>query len=247
MSTPHIPGPQPKLSIITATYNAGQHIPELSASIAKVPADHVEWVVIDGGSRDGTVEFLRQQAVAHYLLSEADAGIYDAMNKGVRASRGQYLLFLGADDRLIDGSIERLLAAIDAQEQPADIVLGKVELEGTGVFTSRLGWLTNVINSVHHQGALYARSLFADFRYRTDVPVVADYELNFLAFRRGVTTLKTDVLIAYCGGDGISRTTRQIGLYRSMHRLRRSHLGQWESLAYLAIGLTNVARRKVFP
>ena len=89
-----------KISIITATYNSLHHLPSVLESIRQQTYPDIEHIVIDGGSSDGTVEFVRQNNPASQLVSEPDRGIYDALNKGIKLATGDIIGFLHSDDVL---------------------------------------------------------------------------------------------------------------------------------------------------
>lgn len=107
---------RPKLSIITVTYQAVQH---LGATIQSIKAQHfegLEYLIIDGGSTDGTLEVIKaNESVVNVFVSEKDNGLYDAMNKGLRMAKGYYVMFLNAGDIFYDSqSLKKLF------EQSAD-------------------------------------------------------------------------------------------------------------------------------
>ncbi len=87
----------PLISIITITYNAAETIGVTMASVAQQTCRDYEHVVIDGASRDATLEIARSYEGVR-ILSEPDKGLYDAMNKGLRMARGKYILFLNSGD-----------------------------------------------------------------------------------------------------------------------------------------------------
>lgn len=238
---------QPFFSLITATYNSIEFIEALQDSLLEQTFKDFEWVVQDGGSNDGTVDFFATPGELDLVFeSRRDRGIYDAFNVATPKARGKYVLFLGSDDVLAGKAVLQSLyeAILRDGEYPA-LVLGSVKTGDEPPFNSRLGRITRVINSVHHQGALYERSLFDDFQYDLTVPVIADYELNVLLEARGTRALNTDVLVALCGAEGISRTSDEVPLYRGMHILRSRHIGRVRSFGYLVVGLGNVARRRI--
>lgn len=91
-----------KISIITICYNLkNQIIPTLNSITDQVYQDY-EWIVIDGGSKDGTVDLLKSNMRIDQLISEPDKGIYDAMNKGLALAQGEYVLFINGGDMLYD-------------------------------------------------------------------------------------------------------------------------------------------------
>jgi len=98
---------QPAISIITATFNASSQLPDLITSLRAQSDRDFEWIVIDGGSTDSTVELLHGCGdLVTSMVSEPDFGIYHAINKGIRLSRADYYLVVGADDRLAQHAIE---------------------------------------------------------------------------------------------------------------------------------------------
>lgn len=104
------------VSIITITYNAERFLERTILSVVAQQATDYEYIVIDGASTDGTLDIVRQyeRQITHWV-SEPDAGLYDAMNKGLHRARGQYVWFMNAGDELHDPqTLPRLLKRIDA-------------------------------------------------------------------------------------------------------------------------------------
>lgn len=101
----------PLVTVVTPTFNAEDCLQACIDSVRAQDCPGVEHIVVDGGSRDGTVELARAAGLRH--VSERDAGIYDAMSKGVRLARGEYVHILNADDRYSGPrSLSRLIAAL---------------------------------------------------------------------------------------------------------------------------------------
>ena len=111
---------QPLISIITIHYNHGVGLRRTVESIlAQTERKAFEWIVIDGGSTDGSAEFLKGiSADIDVLVSEKDGGIYDAMNKGLGKAQGQYVWFVNAGDALHDDSVVKwwLLQFVDLKK-----------------------------------------------------------------------------------------------------------------------------------
>ena len=110
----------PILSIITVCYNAGHVLPKTLESVLPQSFTCFEYLIIDGGSTDDTLSLLKQASgqfarrqISFRYISEPDQGIYDAMNKGTRAAKGTWLLFLNAGDLLAGPRIlEQILSLI---------------------------------------------------------------------------------------------------------------------------------------
>lgn len=113
----------PLISIITVVYNGKDFIEETILSVINQSYKNVEYVIIDGGSNDGTIDIIKKyDKFIDYWISEKDCGIYDAMNRGIEASTGDWLNFLNAGDSFVNDSVlERLFYK---QEQIADLVYG---------------------------------------------------------------------------------------------------------------------------
>ena len=93
--------PTPKFSVITVTYNAEAVLEDTIQSVISQTYRHVEYIIVDGASKDKTVEIIKQyeSGIASWI-SEPDKGLYDAMNKGLKLATGDYVWFLNAGDTL---------------------------------------------------------------------------------------------------------------------------------------------------
>lgn len=170
-------GPRPAaplVSIITVVFRAKHELPPLLESIRPHLGEDAEWIVIDGGSDDGTVAYLgAHDDIIDYWLSEPDRGIYDAMNKGIAAAAGEYVLHLNAGDRLRVIPNEALRRCLT---QGIDVACFGVNVAGWGDYPPRSGFRLQIENSWHHQGIFYRRSVHPsyDLAYR----VFSDFDCN---------------------------------------------------------------------
>lgn len=116
----------PKISIITVCYNAGDTLGRALESLRNQTLRHFESIVIDGLSSDNTAEIINSYSdVVSNFVSEKDSGIYDAMNKGIAMAQGDYIAFLNADDSYLSDTIERVIKAINEVDSP-DVVYGNL-------------------------------------------------------------------------------------------------------------------------
>ena len=96
----------PKVSVITVVYNDHLHIEQTLLSVLNQTYDNIEYIVVDGGSVDGTIEIIQQyEDRITKFKSEPDKGIYDAMNKGIALSTGEWINFMNAGDIFVNDSV----------------------------------------------------------------------------------------------------------------------------------------------
>lgn len=115
---------QPLVSIVTVVFNGAATIERTIRSVIGQSYDNIEYIVIDGGSTDGTIELLKRYGdEIAYWVSERDSGIYSAMNKGLAAATGDIISILNADDYYLDDTVEKVVRIIDSG---ADIVYGSL-------------------------------------------------------------------------------------------------------------------------
>lgn len=196
---------KPFISIVTVSYNAISTIEKTILSVITQTYSNIEYIIIDGGSTDGTVDIIRRySADIHYWISEPDRGIYDAMNKGVDQAKGDYIFFLG-DDILIDSNI--LLSIFMPLSCKYDFLYGNVKYSSGYMFVSKFTSKILLHNTIHHQGAFYGRHLFSNFRYDTKLKLISDYELNLLIYlkRRYLKICRLNRIVALCEEGGRSR------------------------------------------
>lgn len=121
-------GGGPRISIIVAVYNGVATLQQCIDSVTQQIYQNKELIIIDGGSRDGTVDLLRaNNEHIEYWVSEPDRGIFDAWNKGLEQASGEWICFLGADDYLWTKAVlEQMAAAL--QKIPADVLLAYAQI-----------------------------------------------------------------------------------------------------------------------
>lgn len=118
---------QPLVSIVTVSYNSADTIEQTIQSVTKQTYPNIEYIIIDGGSRDGTVEIIkRYQDKISFWISEPDMGIYDAMNKGISYAKGDYIGIINSDDWYELDAIEKIVSKI--KEDPI-IIYGNMMCE----------------------------------------------------------------------------------------------------------------------
>jgi len=196
---------QKMFSIVMATYNCGQKVENTLRSIFSQNEELFELIVVDSASTDDTLDWIKKYESGLTLVSEKDAGVYDAFNKGIDLAGGKYVYFIGAGDCLQPNILEQVKEFLPA-ETPT-LVYGncyfvkKKIFDGRKFSSSDFTW-TNIC----HQGEFYHRTIFDivgkyDLRYK----VFADWMLNLKCFlHRGINDLYIPLHIADYQEGGLS-------------------------------------------
>jgi glycosyltransferase involved in cell wall biosynthesis len=173
-----------KLSIITINYNNREGLRKTLHSVASQTFSDFEYIVIDGGSNDGSLDVIKEYSnVISYYVSEKDNGIYNAQNKGIKAATGKYLLFLNSGDFLVDRNV---LGKVFQKENDEDIIYGNMRINWGGNNISH-GKMPDVISLEHmykdtlwHPVSFIKKELFDKYGpYDETYQMVADYDFFF--------------------------------------------------------------------
>ena len=152
-----------KLSIITINLNNYQGLEKTILSVINQTYADIEYILIDGGSTDGSVDLIRKYTnKIDYWFSEKDKGIFNAMNKGIAKATGKYLLFMNSGDCLVDNGVLEKFASLQLDE---DIVYGNLFFTGGSEITTwcpsaKLNFNYFVEDSIPHQASFIKRKLF---------------------------------------------------------------------------------------
>jgi glycosyltransferase len=207
---------EPTLSIITINFNNNEGLKQTMASVLPQLNDKVEYLVIDGGSSDGSAETIKSKASQlTYYCSEKDNGIYNAMNKGVANAKGEYLLFLNSGDILFSPTIiAQVLPLLDG----TDIVYGDIIFHNSQrdvlVKYPDVLYADNLLKgSLPHPGSFIRRELLEKTPYNESLRICADWE--FFAKKivvDGCSTKHIPLTISIFMEDGISSVNKELTL-----------------------------------
>lgn len=180
------------VSIIMPVYNSEKTIERSIKSVVeqKQKCKEIEFIVVDGASTDGTLDIVNKYSnYVDTLISEKDNGVYDAVNKGLRAASGKYFIMLAADDSLLNSSIESFLESV---RQETDIWCGSIVYEYAHHVWARidsdqdLGML-NVKCSLMHPATFFKKSIFDKIGYYNDeFKIGGDWEMFARAYDKGL-------------------------------------------------------------
>jgi glycosyltransferase involved in cell wall biosynthesis len=198
-------GEQPFVSIITAVYNGNYTIDETIKSVISQDYPNFEYIVVDGGSTDGTVETLRKYDESiDYWVSEPDKGVYDALNKGIVLAQGEWLYFIGADDRFKD---KQVVSRMIGKHPQSRLLYGNVyaELLKTN-YDGEFSKYKLCLKNICQQAIFYHKKLFDDLgNFNTKYKLFADWEFNIRCFaNKNTNPIFVDSTVAYYSSTGLS-------------------------------------------
>lgn len=189
----------PKISIVTVSYNTHDCIEKTIQSVIEQTYPNVEYLIIDGGSTDGTQQIIEQYSdrIA-YFVSEKDKGLYDGMNKGIAAATGDYLLFMNADDVFANNRVVEKIAHFIEEHPDADVVYGNSEqvLE-YGIYEVRpkVAYINHKM-AISHQATFVKLSLLRSHPFNLKYRYAADFEQLSSLYLDGHKFVYIDLLVA---------------------------------------------------
>lgn len=205
---------QPLISIITVVLNGASTIEDAFASVFSQDFSDYEYIVIDGGSSDDTVEIIKQnESKLAYWVSEPDNGVYDAMNKAVSLARGKWIYFLGADDVLYNvlAGVAGYLAD-DKTVYYGDVFRPFAKRRYDGRFSA----LKLSFRNICHQSIFYPRHVFERYSYNLKYPFLSDYEFNMRCFSDPeLNFLYIPITVAIFNDSGGLSQSRDDGSFQS--------------------------------
>lgn len=200
-----------KLSIITINYNNRDGLRKTIESVVNQTWQGFEYIIIDGGSTDGSVEVIKEYANRiNYWVSEPDKGIYDAMNKGINQAKGEYCLFMNSADVMYQPTtLDEVYASLDG----ADIVSGRLLFEHGYIMTPPPVVTAKFFftRTLPHQATFIRRALFNISKYDDSYRIVSDWKfwIEMLVFHD--CSYKTiQPIVALFDNSGISSTNENL-------------------------------------
>jgi glycosyltransferase involved in cell wall biosynthesis len=223
----------PLVTVVTVVYNAKAALGVTLKSVLSQKFTDFQYLVVDGGSDDGTGEYLagcekafNDAGIGFAWVSERDGGLYDAMNKGSRMASGEWLLYLNAGDEFYDVDVLCDMSAILGDGTTASVVYGDVcSVDGDREYVMHSDRTCACIEKSSpfcHQGAFIRRQVQLDNPYDTKYRLAADYGFFLKLYRSGHVFLYEDRVVARFPLDGASNTNRR-AVYREYDSIWRAN------------------------
>jgi glycosyltransferase involved in cell wall biosynthesis len=200
---------KPLISIVTVVYNGSMYIEETINSVLNQTYDNIEYIIIDGGSTDQTLNIIQKyEEYIDYYLSEADNGISDAFNKGIKKCCGSYIGLLNAGDYYEKDAVMHIVNAI---KDNADIIYGDIYYPekqhisyGNYKFEKQIKYFMPRLN---HPTAFVSSNTYKKVGfYKTNLKIAMDYDFFKRAYELGVKFLYLNHIITNMRLDGVSNT-----------------------------------------
>lgn len=220
----------PLITIITVTYNAGESLRQTIESVLCQTYRNFEFIIIDGGSSDGTVEIIKSYEDAiDFWISEKDSGIYNAMNKGVRLASGEWVNFMNSGDELAAGDVLSRIFLSDKYEG-TQVIYGKhvIDYERRPCRLQQPGKLENIWRGPQfsHQATFVRLAYLTANPFREDLEIASDYALFYQAYVNKEVFLFVPITVAIITAGGVSDKHRIKSLFERKRVTQNSPVAQ---------------------
>lgn len=222
---------KPLITIITVVYNGEKYLEQTIKSVVNQTYDNIEYIVIDGGSTDGTLNIIKKyEDKIAYWISEPDKGISDAFNKGVKVSKGDYINFQGDGDGFINNTVISTIFK-DEYHQKNTLIsarIRRVDENGVKLYDSKLMESFNKSSllyrmSLPHQGLFTHRRYFEEFGlFDVNNKFCMDYEHLLRSYHNFPKTTLKDEVVAQWRADGLGNG-KTLEIYREYDKIKRDN------------------------
>lgn len=224
---------QQKITVGTVCYNAEGVIENLIKSVLSQTYGNIEFVIVDGASKDGTIDVInRYKDKIDTIVSEPDKGIYDAMNKLLTYATGDYLIFMGADDVFYNNDVIANMASKMTDKD--SVYYGSVIFKGIGTKHwgkfNKVKWATT---NVCHQAIFYPHRVYSTHAYDVRYKIYADYAYNLQLLKENVKFEYVDIITVLYNMSGASATNKDFEFESQYKSLVSDSVG----LSFYYIGL----------
>jgi glycosyltransferase involved in cell wall biosynthesis len=212
----------PKISIGIIVYNGAAHIRNALDNIVRQSYRNIELIVVDGDSKDNTLNILKEyEEHISVLVSEPDQGIYDAMNKICSLATGDWLIFLGCDDVLLD----TLGNMVELMTDPDSVYYGDVIFLSSGrVYCGEFSKFKILQQNICHQALFYPREVYNKYSYNLKYKSLADYAYNINLWGDSVPFVYVSVVVSIFNDKGAS-SQGDVDFLRDRTKLMRASFG----------------------
>jgi glycosyltransferase involved in cell wall biosynthesis len=198
----------PHISVITINFNHLKELQKTFVNVASQTYKNIEYIIIDGGSQDGTIDFLQEHSkYLSYWISERDHGIYDAMNKGVKVAKGEWIIFMNSGDTFSqESTIEQIALYLDRSN---DVVYGGFELIVDDEYGYRVSQhqpedLAQIWHQIPtcHQSVFVRRELQSQYPFDLSLSWCADHDFLARLYQLGSKFQEIPIIVSKFDASG---------------------------------------------
>lgn len=207
----------PLLSIITINYNNLTGLKRTVLSVVSQTFSDYEYILIDGGSTDGSVEFIKEnKGHFSYWVSESDNGIFHAMNKGISKSNGEYLLFLNSGDEFYcKSSLEQSSIELHTNDLICFDLICRQNQDIKSNYPDLVDFSYLWKSSIGHPSTFSRKELFNKVRFDESLKIVSDWKFFLICIlKKNATYRKVNSILTVFYLDGISSDIKNLSLIR---------------------------------
>ncbi len=245
-------GKLPLITVVTVVYNGGSYLEETILSVINQTYPNVEYVIIDGGSSDGTLDIIRKyEHVIDYWVSEKDEGIYDAMNKGICAATGEWVNFMNAGDCFYSADTVALL--FNNRSYIENVIYGGVLIRYADFSRiQRSGNTKNLWKGMQfcHQSAFVRTDIHRTAKFNIKNRLAADLEFFYGAYKKGVGFRQVDAVVSSVTAGGLSDTNRVETILAWGDAVSNCEGRSWVKVMYYLYAANSIMRgfiKKILP
>jgi len=211
----------PKISVITPTYNCESVINEAINSVLIQSYSNWELLLMDGASQDRTLEVIKEYSKDSRIKwrSEPDSGIYDAMNKGVEMAKGEWIYFLGSDDELCNKNVfSEVFKQLAEGDDNVELIRCRSMINGQVTDIQSINVPDIAYDILQHQSVIYHKSLMLKHPFEKEYKITAD-QIQFMRIvSKGINSLACDIALARYSTEGAS--SKEVDILYSRDKLK---------------------------
>lgn len=217
----------PLVSIVTVCLNSEKHIEQAMKSVLNQTYENIEYLIIDGGSKDKTLKIIKKyENHLKYWVSEPDKGLYDALNKGILHASGNIIGILHSDDWYPERAVE-LVVKEYLKDKKAGVFLGDIMLVTKNGNFIRVNGTPELIGSyrwknINHPTCFIKREIYQKYKYDLNFKVCSDFNLFLKLYFNGVKFHYLNEILVYWRSGGISSSYTTL---LENYRIRKKYFG----------------------
>ncbi len=236
---------KPLVTVITVVYNGIVHLEETILSVIGQTYDNIEYIIIDGGSTDGTLDIIcRYEHVIDYWMSGKDGGIYDAMNKGIDLATGDWINFMNAGDYFYNTKVMDLIFN-NVIYKNIVVIYGDHEVRYKHKkCVAKAGNINNIWkgSQFSHQSAFISTCFHKKNKFNLFNKISSDFEFFYKARKENAGFQKTEIILSSIESGGVSDVKRLKSIYERWRIIENNPIS---FIFYIFLAIKEIAKKPI--